>query len=258
MQYELFGDADFQQEQPLAGRTFCLLGTFRQQSKALRQKLQALGAETKQGLSRGLHYVVLGQNPPADTHEKLRQLAFHGYQPKVLSEAELADILAGHCNAHLVPQQTRKALHLTLQHYTAGKVRYDDGLNPLYTKELYLAPDVDPCLYQMLGDRGIYANPYIDDTTDALVISNGSLRHLQEGTTDDSLRYIEEQYDQSRAQTFRFKMTSEGELMAWLRSRTPLPAPSESDDIAANPTSTATPKEKTPAADPSLLPFPEE
>ena len=58
---------------------------------------------------------------------------------------------------------------------------------------------------------------YIDDTTDILVISNDSLRHLQEGKTDDTLRYIEQQYNQSRAQAFRFVMTSEAELLAWLK-----------------------------------------
>ena len=221
MQYELFGDADFQQEQPFAGRTFCLLGTFRQASKTLRQKLQGLGAETKQGLSRGLHYAVLGQNVPADTQEKLAQLAFHGYCPKILTEADLDNILGGHYGAYAVPEQTKKDLHLTLRHYLECRLRFDGSLNPLYTKELFLAPDTLPDLYQKLGNRGIYANAYIDDTTDVLVISDASLQHLRDGSTDASLRYIEEQYNKSRAQTFRFMMTSEGELREWLSAFPP-------------------------------------
>ena len=31
-----------------------------------------------------------------------------------------------------------------------------------------------------------------------------------------TLHYIEQQYNQSRAQAFRYVMTSEGELLAWL------------------------------------------
>lgn len=219
MQYELFSDADFQQETPFKGRSFCLLGSFRQSTKNLQQRLQTLGADIKQGLSRNLHYVVLGKDVSADSLANLEQLAFHGYNPKVLNESDLESILQGHYSAFVVPEKISKSLHLTLQHFLSVRLQYDGGMNPLYTKELYLAPDVPTALYQMLGNRGIYANAYIDDTTDVLVISDNSLKHLQEGQTDDTLRYIEQQYNQSRAQAFRYVMTSEGELVEWLKRR---------------------------------------
>lgn len=221
MQYELFGESDFQQETPFTRRTVCLIGTFRSPTKSLQKRLQTLGAEIKSGLSRNLHYAVLGNNVPADALEHLGQLAYHGYQPKVLTESDMEDILGGHYTPYFVPEQTAKDLHLSLKHYQNARLNYEDGMNPLYTKELYLVPDTQtpqPELYQMLGNRGIYANAYIDDTTDILVISDHSLQHLREGLTDDSLRYIEQQYNKSRAQTFRFRMTSEGELLEWLRS----------------------------------------
>lgn len=217
MQYELFGEADFQQETPFTGRTVCLLGSFRKPSKTLRQTLQSLGADIKQGLSRNLHYVVLGKDVPSEALESLQQLAFHGYQPKALDENDLEDILRGHYTPYFVPEKTSKDLHLTLRHYLSLQFRYEGSLNPLYMKELYLAPDTRVELYQMLGNRGVYANPYIDDTTELLVISGNSLQHLRDGQSDDSLHYIEQQYNQSRAQTFRFAITSEGELMEWLK-----------------------------------------
>ena len=229
MQYELFSDADFRQETPFAQRSVCLLGTFRTASRTLQKKLQELGADVKQGPSRGLHFVVLGKDVPADARERLQVLAYHGYRPRVLSEADLDDILAGHYSPYVVPAQTVKDLHLTLQHYLNGRLNYESSMNPLYMEELYLAPDVPADLYQKLGNRGIYANAYIDDTTDVLVISDASLQRLREGQTDDSLRYIEQQYNQSRSQTFRFVMTSEGELTEWLgRKISPSPAPDAS------------------------------
>lgn len=216
MQYELFSDDAFQQETPFTNRSVCLLGSFHIASKTLRQKLQALGADIKQGLSRSLHYAVLGRDVSADACEGLQQLAFHGYQPRLLNENDLNDILQGHYSPYIVPEQISKNLHLTLRHYLGTQLHYDGGMNPLYTKELYLAPDIQANLYQMLGNQGIYANTYIDDTTDVLVISDLSLKHLQKGETDESLRYIEQQYNKSRSQTFRYIMTSETELTTWL------------------------------------------
>lgn len=222
MQYELFSDADFQQETPFTGRSVCLLGSFHVASKTLQKKLQTLGADVKSGLSRNLHYVVLGKDVPADALEHLQQLAYHGYQPKTLSESDLDDILQGHYSPYIVPEQTSKDLHLTLRHYLSSQLHYEDSGNPLYMEELYLAPDTQTPqqdLYQMLGNFGIYANAYIDDTTDILVLSDKSVQHLREGQSDDTLHYIEQQYNQSRAQTFRFRMTSESELLAWMRKR---------------------------------------
>lgn len=222
MQYELFNDADFQQETPFTRRSVCLLGSFHTASKTLQKKLQALGAEVKQGLSRNLHYVVLGENVPAEALEHLQQLAFHGYQPKELSESDLDDILQGHYSPYFVPEQTGKNLHLTSRHYFNAQFHYEGRENPLYMEELYLAPDTETPqedLYQMLGNFGIYANAYIDETTDVIVLSNRSLQHLLEGKSDETLHYIEQQYNKSRAQTFRFRMTSEGEILAWMKKR---------------------------------------
>lgn len=219
MQYELFSEADFQQETPFIGRSVCLLGTFRMAPKAIQQKLQALGADIKQGLSRNLHYVVLGRNVSEESLEYLQQLAYNGYNPKVLNEADLEDILQGHYSPYVVPEQITKDLHLTLQHYLNARLSYE-GQNPLYMKELYLSPDTivsQEEFYQMLGNRGIYANAYIDDTTDVIVLSDISFQHLKDGASDDTLRYIEQQYNQSRAQTFRFVMTNESELLEWLK-----------------------------------------
>lgn len=220
MQYELFSDADFQQESPFTRRSVCLLGSFQTATKSLQKKLQALGADIKPGLSRNLHYAVLGRDVSAEALGHLQQLAFHGFQPKVLTESDLEDILQGHYSPYFVPEQTAKDLHLTLRHYLTNQLHYEGSMNPLYMEELYLAPDTQTPqakLYQMLGNRGVYANAYIDDTTDILVISDRSLQLLRDGQTDDTLRYIEQQYNQSRAQTFRFRMTSEGEILDWLK-----------------------------------------
>ena len=89
MQYELFSDADFQQETPFTKRSVCLLGSV---PKSLQQRIVALGAEIKQALSRNVHFVVLGKNPSSDSLAYLQQLAYNGFNPKVLNEDDLENL----------------------------------------------------------------------------------------------------------------------------------------------------------------------
>lgn len=213
MQYELFSDADFQHDSPFRERAVYLAGSV---PKSLRQSLIDAGADIRPTLSRNVHYVVWGENVSAETQDSLQRLVYNGYNPKVLSPQDVSHILQGHTDQSVVPLQISKDLHLTFTHYLDARFRYDGSINPLYMKELYLAPDLPTELYQMLGNRGIYANAYIDDTTDVLVLSNDTLNHLREGSSDDTLRYIEQQYNASRSPAFRYVMTSEGELLAWL------------------------------------------
>ena len=98
---------------------------------------------------------------------------------------------------------------------------YGDAGNTLYTRELFVPSDTrtpQDELYQKLGDHGIYANSYIDDTTDVIVLSDLTLERLKAGETDDTIRTIEKAYDESRSQTFRFVLTSEHELLEWLQT----------------------------------------
>jgi len=226
MQYELFADTDFKQETPFTDRVVCALGSFTLSSRALQERLLAMGADFKAStkVSRNVHFVLKGRGAPQDQLEYLQTLAFNGYCPRVLEQPQLNEILAGHYADYFVSQKIQKQLHLTMQHYLQFQVDYSGGLNPLYTKELYVSPDTrtpQTELFQRLGDRGIYANPYIDETTDVLVISDKTLSDLEAGRSNEVLRYIEETYNKSKAQSYRFVMTSESRLLAFLSSFVP-------------------------------------
>lgn len=225
MQYELFTDEDLRADSPFKDRVVCVLGNFSMSSRALQKKLLELGADYKPStrVSRNVHYVLLGEDAPQDQLQYIEALNFNGYVPKVLRQQDLDNILQGHYASYYVPEEITKNLHLTYGHYLRFRVDYTDGLNPLYTRELYLSPDTSTDsakLSQMLGDRGIYANAYVDDNTDLLLISNSTHAVLQQGGTNDILRMIEQTYNSSRSQTYRFVMTTEDELLQWLH-RTP-------------------------------------
>lgn len=221
MQYSLFSDDDFAKPNPFQDRVVCILGTFRQSSKVLSQRFSDLGADcrTSTKISRNVHYVLMGEGVSLDQTESLRQLLFNGYAPRLLSQSDIDDIFQGHYSQYVVPVEIKKDLHLTLQHYLQFRLQYESDINPLYTRELFVAPDTKVAqeeLFQMLGNRGAYANAYLDDTTDVIVISDSSVQHLREGVSDDVLRLVENTYNSSKSQNYHYVMTSESELLAWL------------------------------------------
>lgn len=218
---------------PLEGRSVCMLGSFGLPAREIMKRLTKLGADCRPALkmSRNVHYVLVGRGAPTDQMEYLDALAFHGYRPRVLEEPDLMRLLAGHVKEYVVPRQIEKHLQLTWQHHLQNHLQLTAGTNSLYTKELFVPATVaarHPLLLTRLGERGVYANAYIDDTTDVLVVSDGSLQRLQEGLTDGTLQQIEDTYNQSHAQTYRYVTLAESELMAWLEApltQSPSPAP---------------------------------
>lgn len=224
MQYELFSDEELLTPHPFKGRVVCVLGEFQISSKSLQKKLLEFGADYKPStrVSRNVHYVLLGDNAPQDQLQNLESLRFNGFEPKIITPQDFDDILQGHYTSYSVPEEISKNLHLTYAHYQRFKVDYHENINPLYTSELYISPDTytsHDVLYQQLGNRGIYANSYVDENTDVLVISNETLAVLKRGETNDILRMVEETYNTSRAQAYRYVMTTEDELLQWLNAK---------------------------------------
>ena len=219
----LFQDDELMQCSPLKGRNVCILGSMRQPARKVQQFFAAHGAECRAStkVSRNVHYILLGDGAPADQVEYIRTLGFHGYHPRVIRQKELDDMMQGHFSPYFVPEAIAKELHLSYGHYERSHLVYGDAGNPLYTRELFVPSDTrtpQDELYQKLGDHGIYANSYIDDTTDVIVLSDLTLERLKAGETDATIRTIEKAYDESRSQTFRFVLTSEHELLGWLQT----------------------------------------
>lgn len=223
LQGELFRKEMQENQSPLARRTVCMLGSFTQSNATMQKRLREQGADFKAStrVSRNVHYVLVGRGAPQDQLDYLQTLAFNGYHPRVLYQQDWDAIQQGRWEPYRTPLLIEKHLRLTMQHYQSGHVDYSASMNPLYTHELYVAPDTETSqeeLYQLLGNRGIYANSYIDDSTDVLVISEQTLEHLRSGVQDSVLQTIENTYNASRSQQYRYVMTTEGELMQWLRS----------------------------------------
>lgn len=223
MQYDLFADLEVDTTTPFTDRIVCVLGTFSIPTKQLISKICSMGGECKAStkVSRNVHYILIGQNVPGEQLDYLRTVNFHGYYPRILTESDFQAISQGHYAGYEVAQTIQKQLHLTYQHYLTLRPQLKAHSTILYTSELYVAPDTHTPqaeLFQRLGDRGIYANAYIDDTTDYIVISDATLHRLEQGEGDEVLHYIEQRYNASHTQSYRYAILSESDVLQWLNA----------------------------------------
>ena len=222
MQYGFFTEEDFQQTTPFTDRVVCVIGNLGSNANAVRKRILDFGAtEVRTSVSRGVHYVVIGDDVPDSQLSALSELNFHGYYPKVLHKAELNDIFSGHYTDYTTSPEIVKSLRLGIQHYNALKAELKPGLNSLYTEEVYVpavTQNSQPMLCQQLGNMGIYANSYMDDATNLLLLPDASISHLKEGETDDVILYIQDSYNTMRAQNFVFQIVSESDMIAWLKT----------------------------------------
>lgn len=222
MQYGFFTDEDFQQTTPFTDRVVCVIGYLGANANAVRKRILDFGAtEVRTSVSRGVHYVIMGDDVPDSQLSALSDLNFHGYYPMVLHKAELNDIFSGHYTNYTTSPEIVKSLRLGIQHYNELKVELEPAFNSLYTKEVFV-PAVtqmsQPMLCQQLGNMGIYANSYMDDATNLILLPDASLSRLKEGKTDDIILYIQDSYNTMRTQNFIFQLVSESEMTAWLKT----------------------------------------
>lgn len=205
---------------PLTGRVVCVLGSFNQNMSIIQDFFQKKGAEFRPGAkpNRNTHYVLMGEQPPVQYVEYMQTMAFHGFCPRVLYQSDMDALLSGEdINRYLVPKDIRKNLKLSYQHYELSRVDFSKRMNPLYTHELFVASDTHiptEQLYLLLGSRGVYANNYIDDSTDTILLSDACIERLRRGDTDDTIQYIEKTYNNSKSQYFRYSILSESDVLA--------------------------------------------
>lgn len=208
-----------EERDPLTDRIVCMLGTFRQSVRTLQDFFQKQGAEFRPLAkpSRNVHYVLMGEDPPVQYVEYLHIMAFHGFCPRLLFQSDIDTLLAGgDISQYVVSKDIGKNLKLTYQHYELFQVCFSVQKNPLYTHELFVPSDTlmpTEELYLLLGSRGVYANNYLDEFTDTILLSDASIEHLRRGETDETIRYIEKMYNNSKSQFFRYSILSESDII---------------------------------------------
>lgn len=94
--------------------------------------------------------------------------------------------------------------------------------NPIYGMEIYVPdrPDTDMgVIRQMIGNFGGYANTEYYDETNVVMLSEDTLRLLEQGIKDDVITKIEKTYNESSTKMFNIQFTSESDFIAWVKRR---------------------------------------
>ena len=252
-QLDMFGQTEL--KNPLKGKRICLTGEFRMQQKELNAKLKAVGVDTidrvsdtrtyKEGdaippVKETTSFFVVGKNPNEDSMKRYALNEHDGYHAKMITEDKLYDYLCGRFSEEdMVPDVVEKHLHIDISYYNwsaptingktfvsriSSPLRYDDkgNINPISQKEIFV-PDIHGvdmgAFCQIIGNLGGYANKEYFDDTNMILLSDETLKKLEQGIKDNVILNIEDRYNKSNTKIFNIQFTSESDFIEWVKHR---------------------------------------
>ena len=240
-QLDIFGDSAISQQNPLTNRRIGFIGTFKNRA-ALVKKVKEFGAsdKSKDGLTRDTQILVMGSEVKQEDLNRLTCYEHDGWKPLKITEADLQEIFKGHYAGFETPAVAKKQVSLDMSYYnwTPPVMSEEDGDedsgircssplvysedNPIYGMEIYVPnrPGTDMgVLRQIIGNFGGYANTEYVDETNVVMLSEETLRLLEQGIKDDVITQIEIQYNQSSTKMFNIQFTSEPDFISWVKKR---------------------------------------
>lgn len=252
-QLDMFGQIDL--TNPLKGKRICLTGEFKMPQKELNAKLKAMGVDTidrvsdtriyKEGdaippVKEATHFFIVGKNPNEDSIKRFELNEHDGYHAKLLSEEKLYEYLSGRFTEEdFVPDVVEKHLHIDISYYNwsaptingktfvsrvSSPLKYDEkgDKNPISQKEIFvpIIPDIDMDSFcQIIGNLGGYANKEYYDDTNMILLSDKTLKKLEQGVKDNVILDIEDRYNKSNTKIFNIQFTSESDFIGWVKHK---------------------------------------
>ena len=250
IQQDLFGDSTIIQQNPLTDRRVGFIGSFKKPSRAeLIRKVKAFGAKdnSKEGLTRDTQILVIGSDVKQETLNRLSCYEHDGWKPLKISETELLEIFSGHYSGYETPPVPTKQISIDMSYYNwippvykeddddveengkdkkkcircSSPLVYGEG-NPISGMEIYVPnrPNTDMgVIRQLIGNFGGFANKEYFDDTNVIMLSEETLRLLEQGIKDEVITNIETHYNNSPAKLFNIQFTSEADFIIWVKKR---------------------------------------
>lgn len=243
IQQDLFGDSFTNQQNPLINRRVGFIGKFKNRA-ALVRKVKELGAspKSKEGLTRDTQILVVGNDVKQGVLNRLACYEHDGWKPLKISESDLQEIFKGHYKGYETPLVPKKQISIDMSYYNwippivseeildddeDTSIRCSSPLvygedNPIYGMEIYVPdkPNTDMGVFrQIIGNFGGYANAEYYDDTNVIMLSEETLRLLEQGIKDEVINKIENLYNNSSTKMFNIQFTSEPDFIKWVKKR---------------------------------------
>ena len=242
IQQNLFGDNANIKQNPLTNRRVSFIGKFKNRA-ALIRKVKEFGASNKSndGLTRDTQILVMGSEIKQEVLNRLICYEHDGWKPLKITETDLENIFEGHYSGYDTPAIPTKQISIDMSYYNwvppvltendeeeeDSSVRCSSPLvygedNPIYGMEIYVPNRQNTdlgALRQIIGNYGGYANAEYFDETNIVMLSEETLRLLEQGIKDDVIIDIENSYNKSKTKMFNIQFTSERDFISWVKKR---------------------------------------
>lgn len=241
IQGNFFGEANITLENPLRGRRVGFIGKFKNRAALVRKVKEMYGASEKSNdnLTRDTQILVLGTDVKQNDLNRLACYEHDGWHPLCITEAQLQEIFNGHYAEYETSDVLQKCISIDLAYYnwvppmvedeedSKGTIRCTSPLvygenNPIYGLDLFVPniPGVNMNTFrQIIGNLGGYANAEYYDETNVILLGDETLRKLEQGIKDDTIRYIEDKYNNGPSPMFNVQFTCESDFIAWVEKR---------------------------------------
>lgn len=240
-QSDLFEGAYNISDSPLKGRRIGFIGKFKNRAALVRKVKEQYGASEKSNdnLTRDTQILVFGTDIKQNDLNRLACYEHDGWHPLCITEAQLQEIFNGHYFEYSTPEVAQKCISIDLSYYkwvppmvedeedNKGTMRCTSPLvygeqNPIYGLEMFVPniPGVNMNVFrQIIGNLGGYANAEYYDETNVILLGDETLKKLEQGIKDDTIRYIEDKYNNGSSSMFNVQFTCESDFIAWVEKR---------------------------------------
>ena len=247
LQSTLFEDEINMLSNPLKDRRVAFIGRFSNKAELLRRciacgvtnKSKKEGQQPPSSLIHDTHILFVGTNVSKKDQDKFICYKHDGYHPLVLTENDLRRIFAGETSGYETPKVIKKQISIDLSYYNwippmvededdpkntircSSPLAYGEA-NPIYGKEIFVPaiPGVNMQSFrQIIGNLGGYANTEYYDETNVILLSDDTLRKLEQGIKDDTICYIEDKYNNGSSPMFNVQFTCESDFIKWVEKR---------------------------------------
>lgn len=223
MELDLFSNNSHigKSESMLSGIRVVITGNFEQ--NRLSFALKANGAEISPSVTKNVRYMFVGESPATKDMEEWEKLLHNGFRIPIGHKEEAARIVSGDTGWLAAMPEVEKALDFTIDHYRSHRITFEGMRNIIASKEIFYGKGFAGEFYlfdQLTGNLGAFGdNIQIYPETDMCLLSDSTLRKLEKGEKDETIRYIEDFYNRSSAVTFKYSFLSESDVLDYCERR---------------------------------------